>query len=194
MSASNWVMAPPGTPDTASLTRLAAWAKAPGEMSTPSSATRSPHPVMCGEMYAPVRTPWAVRIAAVMRVTDDLPLVELCAANGLNLTQEPTSAPALGATLTKIDGGYQITRVANHGAAQRAGLAPDDVLIAFDQLKLTQPPEATLARYPLNHAITVHFWRDDALQHTTLRNAPAPHGAYQLCAIESATNPEQGQP
>jgi predicted metalloprotease with PDZ domain len=117
--------------------------------------------------------------------TDDLPLVELCAANGLNLTHEPANAPALGATVTKSDGGYQITRVANHGAAQQAGLAPDDLLIAFDQLKLTQPPEATLARYPLNHAITVHFWRDDALNHTILHNAPAPHGAYQLTAVQS---------
>lgn len=112
--------------------------------------------------------------------TAELPLVELLAAHGVELSEPKNSVAQLGATSKKIDCGWQIQRVMNNSAAQNAGLAPDDVLLTFNRLRLTAAPDDVLARIPINESIAVHYLRDDVLKETTLFNSPAPHGVYEL--------------
>ncbi|MGL4767242.1 MAG: M61 family metallopeptidase [Formosimonas sp.] len=116
--------------------------------------------------YAPAIEP--ILLSAV-HSTDDLPLDELLATQNISLKRIDSPAQ-LGASVSKTDGGYAITRVFNNGAAQKAQLAPDDILLAVDTLKLTATPDEVLAQYPLGQAITVHFWRDGVLSSTVLVN------------------------
>ena len=118
-------------------------------------------------------------IEQAVKSTDDLPLTELFAAHNIKLN-EVNPAAQLGATVKKVDGGYQIVRVLNDGAAQKSCLAPDDVLLTFDKIKLTSTPDDVLNNHPIGAKITVHFLRDDVLHETTLVNQTAAQPIYNL--------------
>ncbi len=80
MAASNWVIRSPSpkpasTAAIASATRAVAAAKAAGAISAPSIRVRSAQRQTCGEMQAPTTWPAPRSSAAVIVVTDDLPLV-----------------------------------------------------------------------------------------------------------------------
>lgn len=109
-----------------------------------------------------------------------LPLKMLLATQGVMLSEPVATVAQLGATTKKIDGGWQINRVLNGSAAQLAGLSPDDVLIAFDKLRLNVAPDDALAKIQIGANVCVHYWRDDVLAMTTFINSPAPHGVYSL--------------
>ncbi|TDR32380.1 M61 family metallopeptidase [Hydromonas duriensis] len=111
--------------------------------------------------------------------TNALPLPELLTQHGMLISEPKSSIAQLGASTKKVDGGWQIQRVLNGSAAQQAGLAPDDVLIAFDTLRLNQSPDDTLAKINIGVEVSVYYFRDDVLQKTKLVNAPAPHGVYE---------------
>ncbi len=80
VAASNSVTTSPSsrvrlTPSAALATCATASAQAPGVISSPRIMVRSVQRVVCGERQAPVGTPWASSNAAIIRVTEDLPLV-----------------------------------------------------------------------------------------------------------------------
>jgi predicted metalloprotease with PDZ domain len=129
------------------------------------------------QKYAPNIEPL---FQTALHSTDDLPLHDLFKANGMSLTQTKSNVAQLGATIKKVDGGYQIMRVLNNGAAQKANLAPDDVLLTFDSLKLNTTPDDALKHFKTNQTITVHFLRDDVLCSTTLVTQVSAQGIYQL--------------
>ena len=80
VAASNWVTASPSsrvrlTPSAARATCSTASAQAAGATSSPWTSVRSDQRAACGERQAPAPTPWASSSAAVIRATEDLPLV-----------------------------------------------------------------------------------------------------------------------
>ena len=80
VSASNWVTwssasALRSTSSAACSARSTAAANAAGSRSASSIRIRSQNETRCGERYAPVLSPWRARIAAIIRVVDDLPFV-----------------------------------------------------------------------------------------------------------------------
>ena len=80
VASSNWVTASPSprerlTTSAASAVRSTAPAKAIASISRPPISTRSDQRSRCGERQAPARTPWAPSREAIIRATEDFPLV-----------------------------------------------------------------------------------------------------------------------
>lgn len=115
-----------------------------------------------------------------LRSTRDLDLTGLLAAFGIELHwehPEPSGeySPHLGAAF-RDDGGFPRLRQVYEGrAAQRAGLAPGDFIIAVDGIHL---PTATLGewlkRLPTGAPLSVHVLRGDRLQDAILSLDEAP--------------------
>jgi len=104
-----------------------------------------------------------------LRSTRDLELAGLLAPFGIDLrweAAEPGDAysPQLGAAFETDRELPCLRQVFTAGAAQRAGLAPGDRVVAIDGLRC---PAATfahhVARYPAGMPLTVHVFRDDRL-------------------------------
>lgn len=120
--------------------------------------------------------------------TAPLPLPAQLATQGVLISEPKDSVAQLGATSKKVDGGWQIQRVLSDGAAQRASLAPDDVLLTFDRLRLNAAPDDVLGRIAIGAPVTVHYLRDDVLHDTVLINAAAPQPVYGITLAESCTS------
>src|SRR2546426_3920613 len=73
-----------------------------------------------------------------VRGTEPLPYAQSLALAGLDLrvAAEAGAPPSLGITVQPTDRGVRITSVKPGGAADRAGLARDDLLVAVDELSL----------------------------------------------------------
>ncbi|GHA75992.1 PDZ domain-containing protein [Formosimonas limnophila] len=127
----------------------------------------------------------AVFIQSVTQTTQAIDFKSLFAQNEMSLSDPKTAVAQLGATVKKVDGGYQIIRIHNRSAAQKAALAPDDVLLTFNRLKLKQTPDESLSHYAIGHTITVHYLRDDTLCQASFINQSAPHGLYELNPAKS---------
>ena len=102
--------------------------------------------------------------------TQVLPLNLLLLTQGLHLKYSPPKSPELGAALKKTAEGWLVERVASDSMAERAGIAPQDVLIALNRFKLNQKPDELLANHSRNATIPLSFWRDGVLHNTTLLN------------------------
>ena len=77
--------------------------------------------------------------------------------------------PAIGALLGPDPLGAKVRYVENQAAAYKAGLAPGDVIIALDHLKVNhQTLEQELAKFPLQAEVTLHAFRKDELLTLTL--------------------------
>lgn len=123
-----------------------------------------------------------------LRSTDDLPLAELLSAFGVESQLRPIAnggdkggwkeitAPgnALGARVAAEAGGVKLTQVLDGGAAQAAGFAAGDVLIALDGLRLSSGNlDAALAGWPVGSTVPVHAFRRDELFSRNLTIQPA---------------------
>jgi predicted metalloprotease with PDZ domain len=107
--------------------------------------------------------------------TDDPPLDRLLAAFGVELHLRPAASandrggkpattPLPSAAIdAKIAGDMRIQHAYRDGAAERAGLAANDVLVAFDGLRATPDTLATLLRRPPGEHVRVHAFRRDEL-------------------------------
>ena len=86
-----------------------------------------------------------------VRGTEPLPYAQTLALAGLKLrvATEAGAPPSLGITIQPTDRGVRITSVRPGGAADRAGLARDDLLVAVDELSLaTEELRNRLKIYP----------------------------------------------
>jgi predicted metalloprotease with PDZ domain len=119
--------------------------------------------------------------------TEDLPLAELLADFGVNLELRPAQGPgdrggkaasgplpraSLGA---RVGADMKVVHVYSGGAAERAGLAPGDQLVALDGLKASSDTlRALLDRTAPGETVGVHaFRRDELLEHRLTLAAPA---------------------
>lgn len=125
-----------------------------------------------------------------IRSTAELPLAELLAEFGIDFTLRPaegasdkggtparrtTARADLGLRTGTSGEELRVVHVIDGGAAQMAGLAAGDVLLALDGLRITPRGfEALLDRCPPGEPRTLHFFRRDELSSVTLLPLPAP--------------------
>lgn len=115
--------------------------------------------------------------------TDELPLAILFKNHEITL-QQAKPVIQLGAAVKKSEGGYLIQRVLNHSAAQKVGLAPDDVLLTFNKHKIKESPDVALSYFKEGEQITIHFLRDDVLRQVQIKNQCAKTGLFSLVRDE----------
>lgn len=127
-----------------------------------------------------------------LRSTEDLPLLELFAAFGIDLALRPAESehdkggkpvakprPArstLGVRLVDQNPDATLAAVYDHGAARAAGLAAGDVIVAVDGLRATRANLDTLVgTHPPGNTVRIHAFRRDELMvsDVVLTAAPA---------------------
>lgn len=113
--------------------------------------------------------------------TEDLPLAELLAAAGVEFRLRPALSPddkggkaggrgdappkpVLGAKYSADGAGVKLVNLYSGGAAELAGLAAGDVIVAIDHLKVSNGGlAAMLGAYRAGDVVTVHAFRRDEL-------------------------------
>ena len=114
-----------------------------------------------------------------LRSSTELPLAALLATQGVDMRWDSADHAADAGGIGSVDDsrkpraslgvktvadalGVRLVNVLDDGAAQRAGLAGGDVLIALDGLKVADL-DKTLARYRVGDSVTLHVFRRDEL-------------------------------
>ena len=81
----------------------------------------------------------------------------------------------LGAHFKSQETGLKITQVLDNSPAAKAGLAVNDLLIAIDNLKMTEKSlQALLDHTPASSELTCHYFRDDLLLQSTCTVSDSP--------------------
>ncbi len=128
-----------------------------------------------------------------VRGTEPLPYAQALAHAGLELrvAVAPGSAPSLGLSTQPNDRGVKITAVFPGGAADRAGLSRDDLLIAVDELSLaTTNLKDRLQIYPAGAEVPFTVERHGRRERISVTlDAPLPD-QYSIEELPKAT-PEQ---
>jgi predicted metalloprotease with PDZ domain len=91
----------------------------------------------------------------------------------------------LGARYEFQPAGLRITHVLSGSAAQRAGLAPGDLLVALDGERITQANFADLLRRPAGGEVEIHYFHRDRLTVSMLPLEPAPADTCDLWLLPS---------
>ncbi len=82
--------------------------------------------------------------------------------------------------------------VLDGGAAQQAGLAAGDVIVAVDGIRASgEGLEAQIARVPAGISVSVHAFRRDELMRFDLRPQPAPLDTCELRLFDSLSESRQ---
>ncbi len=145
-----------------------------------------------------------------LRGTADLPLKELLAEVGVELLLRPArdakdrggagkgesaaavQKPVLGAGFQADGAGAKLTVVLDGGAAQQAGLAAGDVIVAVDGIRASgEGLEAQISRVPAGISVSVHAFRRDELMRFDLRPQPAPLDTCELRLFDSLSESRQ---
>jgi predicted metalloprotease with PDZ domain len=139
-----------------------------------------------------------------VRSTTDLPLQKLLATVGVDMAlrtprsgvdrreRKPTRAEtaagrgvALGIRTGTEGGNVRITHVLDGGAAQKAGLASGDLVIAMDGLRVTPDQfESHVSRYRAGETIVLHTFRRDELNVVNVTLAATKPDAWSLTVNE----------
>ena len=123
-----------------------------------------------------------------VRSTADLPLKKLLGTVGIDLGQKPVRSAAgqngqdskkesqasrgsaIGVRIGSDGGNVKLSQVVEGSAAQKAGLAAGDIVIAVDSLRVSpESIDATLRRYRPGETVQVHAFRRDELHVTQLK-------------------------
>ena len=116
--------------------------------------------------------------------TRELPLKSLLAEFGIRLDWEAAKTPSLGIKTVTEGDSIRLATVFDDGAAQAAGLASGDVLIALDGLRVTPASlERMLARYQPGDILKIHAFRRDELMEFSLRLTAPDRDTAQLTAL-----------
>jgi len=101
--------------------------------------------------------------------------------------ERPARPPiAVGARMTDDPIGVRLTHVFDGGAAQAAGLAANDVIVALDELKVNMRNfEQRLNAHVPGDRVDLHFFRRDELQRAQLEVLAAPA---DTCALSISTS------
>ena len=96
--------------------------------------------------------------------TTELPLKELLADFGVTLQWDTPTLPSLGVRTLREGDGLKLATVFTGGAAQAAGLAAGDVLVAINGVRVTpESLDKLLTRHQPGDPIQVHAFRRDEL-------------------------------
>jgi predicted metalloprotease with PDZ domain len=116
--------------------------------------------------------------AQALHGTEDLPLVDLLARHGIELSFKDGGAPSLGIKLAADSPPHEarIGAVFAGGAAEQAGLAGQDVLLAVDGLRATTKNlDTLLAAFAVGGKVEVHaFRRDELMRFDVVLQSAAP--------------------
>jgi predicted metalloprotease with PDZ domain len=125
--------------------------------------------------------------------TDALPYQETLAMGGLELrTETPAdAAPSLGVVVQPENRGTRIVSIIPGGAADRAGLSRDDLLIDVDDQSLaTEDLAARLRPYPVGANVPINVERHGRRERITVTLDPPKQRLYSIVPLPSAA-PEQ---
>jgi predicted metalloprotease with PDZ domain len=99
--------------------------------------------------------------------TDDVPLAKLLPQFGVGYKDERKSAkPSMDVNIGREGADCKLSAVHDGGAAQKAGLSANDLLVAIDGLRVSGNPanvDSLLARYRVGDTVQVHAFRRDEL-------------------------------
>jgi len=102
-----------------------------------------------------------------IRGTDDVPLAKLLPQFGVGYKDErKSSKPSLDVNLGREGADCKLSAVHDGGAAQKAGLSANDLLVAIDGLRVSGNPsnvDGLLSRYKVGETVQVHAFRRDEL-------------------------------
>lgn len=135
--------------------------------------------------------------------TDELPLKEWCAALGVGFglrgakdtddlggfvaaseTVVPKAKPTFGARYEALAVGVKVTHVFEGGAAQQAGIAAGDVVIALDGERVSAVNLPELLSRTTQQQVTIHYFRRDRLVSSEL---PVLEAAADTCDLSLLT-------
>ena len=122
--------------------------------------------------------------------TAPLPYAETLALAGLRLQIAPEDGapPSLGATVQPVDRGVRITSIRPGGAADRAGLARDDLLISVDELSLaTEDLKTRLKLYPPGAEVPFTVERHARRSRITVKLDPPDADQYSIEEVPQAS-------
>jgi predicted metalloprotease with PDZ domain len=101
--------------------------------------------------------------------TRDLDYRALLSSAGVAFDAVPELLPALGLRADALEHGVHVKVALSGSAAERAGLAPGDLLVAVGGEQVNRSRwEAIKARLPVGKPVAVHFFRDGLLKLTQL--------------------------
>jgi predicted metalloprotease with PDZ domain len=125
--------------------------------------------------------------ASAVDGTDDLPLKRLLARFGVALAWESEKAgqtASLGVKTAAEGKEVRLATVYDGGAAQAAGLAAGDLLVAIDGLRATPASlDQLLARRSPGDLLAIHAFRRDELMEFTLRLDAQPADSARLTSV-----------
>lgn len=131
-------------------------------------------PVIDALEYLGVALNWRTR-----RSEDDMGLLVSTTEESCNKQKAPI--PWIGAKVADAPGGVRVTHVSNGSAAERAGLAAGDVLIAMAGFSLNKSEFAQhLVRFADVESVSVHYFRLGQLHDSELQIELAPEDTAQL--------------
>ena len=126
--------------------------------------------------------------------TRELPLKKLLATFGITLESENAKIPSLGVKTTNENGEVKLVTVFDGGAAQRAGLASGDILLAINGLRVAPTNlDKLLGRLQAGDAINIHAFRRDELIECRLRLDPPTFEAARLTVKKNHKGPVSRQ-
>lgn len=143
-----------------------------------------------------------------LRGTDDLPLAELLATCGIDYRLRPADSSGdkggkpggkngkprivLGVRTGDDAGGAKLLNVFDGGAAQQAGLAAGDVVIAVDGLRVSNGSlDRVITSYAPGDSVQVHAFRRDELMTFTVVLQTAAADTCYLADLEAPDAPQQ---
>ena len=140
-----------------------------------------------------------------VRSTTELPLRKLLETVGLDMQlrpprsgidrrdqksrkeRQPSRGVAIGVRTSNDGGDVKLSQVFDGGAAQKAGLAAGDIIIAIDGLRVTPDDiDAHLGRYRPGEVVPVHAFRRDELHELQLTLEAAKLDAWTLHVNDNA--------
>lgn len=109
--------------------------------------------------------------------------------NSIDVAGDEPNHSYLGAFYKQVPNGLQVTIIEQDSPAELAGLSVDDVIIALDNMKMTEKTLAQLlAHLPVDHQLTCHYFRDDSLCTAQIKLRSAPNLAVKLLQNEKTLN------
>lgn len=132
--------------------------------------------------------------AKYVRGTDELPLERLLAPFGIKLVWNGSATPSFGAKTAADPGGLRLSTVYTGGAAERAGLAAGDLVVAIDGLRTSADTlERQLSRRMPGATVEVHAFRRDELivRHVRLDPAQKDSARLEIAAPAGRKSDEQ---
>lgn len=124
--------------------------------------------------------------------TDELPFDQYLEPFGLRVEVDRSETPDVGMTLQNDGGLARVKAIVAGGAAQRAGLMVDDVVLAIDGWRVTADKVGEmLDRYGPGDEVRVDFFHDDGLMQGTIELGEGAVSGCRIVPIEGASEQQR---